>query len=106
MSRTLFKFYTVGILDDTVCDLFGISHDFVSSYADAMTFRTNERMMTARSVRLAFISFLLECETCRDLDGNYFYRNDNSEAIKTLSRVAPRCPPSSYICDRLSKVVG
>lgn len=105
MTENLIKFYTTGLLDDTVCDLFGITHDFIASYADAMAFRTNEKIMTARRTRSAFFCFLLECEALRDVDGNPVYRNDNSEMIRELERIAPRCPSADYICNRLSEVV-
>lgn len=105
MNKTLTDLYFMGLFDDTVCDLFGIVADGVNSYADAMTFRTNERIMTARRARLAFLLFLLECKTGRDVDGNIVYWNYDSEAIKDLARIAPRCPSAGYICDRLSKAV-
>lgn len=105
MNKPLTDLYFMGLFDETVCDLFGIVADTVNSYADAMTFRTNEQIMTARRVRLAFLLFLLECETLRDCDGNAAYYNHNSEAIKELARIAPRCPDTMYICDKLSEVV-
>lgn len=105
MNKPLTELYFMGLFDETVCDLFGIAADTVNSYADAMTFRTNEQIMTARRVRLAFLLFLLECETLRDCDGNTVYYNHNSEAIKKLARIAPRCPSTAYICDKLSEVV-
>lgn len=105
MNKPLIELYFMGLFDETVCDLFGITADTVNSYADAMTFRTNENVMRARSVRLAFLLFLLECEILRDCDGNTVYYNHDSEAIKKLARIAPRCPDAMYICDKLSEVV-
>ena len=105
MKENLIDLYFTGLFDDTVCDLFGITADFVTSYADAMTFRTNEQIMTARRTRLAFLGFLLECETLQDVDGNTVYRNDSNDAIRELARIAPRCPSAGYICNRLSEVV-
>lgn len=105
MKENLIDLYHTGIFDATVCELFGIEPDFITSYADAMTFRTNEPIMTARRTRSAFFCFLLECETLRDVDGNTVYRNDDSEMIRELARIAPRCPSADYICNRLSEVV-
>lgn len=106
MDKTLTDLYFMGLFDDTVCDLFGIVADGVNSYADAMTFRTNERIMTARRTRLAFLLFLLECDTLLDVDGKPVYCNYDGEAIKELQRIAPRCPSADYICNKLSEVVG
>ena len=105
MNKPLIELYFMGLFDETVCDLFGITADTVNSYADAMTFRTNEQIMTARRVRLAFLVFLLECDTLRDCDGNPVYYNHDSEVIKELARIAPRCPDIMCICDKLSEVV-
>lgn len=105
MNKPLTDLYFMGLFDETVCDLFGIVADTVNSYADTMTFRTNERIMTARRVRLAFLLFLLECETLRDCDGTTVYYNHSNKAIKELARIAPRCPDPMYICDKLSEVV-
>lgn len=105
MNKPLTDLYFMGLFDETVCDLFGITADGVHSYADAMTFRTNEQIATARSVRLAFLMFLLECETLRDVDGHTVYCNFGSKAIKKLERIAPRCPDAQYICDKLAEVV-
>ncbi len=105
MNKPLIDLYFMGLFDETVCDLFGIVADGVNSYADAMTFRTNEFIMTARRTRLAFLLFLLECSELRDVDGKPTYCNYDSEAIKELERIAPRCPSAEYICDKLSEVV-
>ena len=105
MNKPLTDLYFMGLFDETVCDLFGIVADTVNSYADVMTFRTNERIMTARRVRLAFLLFLLECETGRDFDGAVVYRNDDSKIWSELKRIAPRCPTPYYICNKLSEVV-
>ena len=105
MNKPLIELYFMGLFDETVCDLFGIVADTVNSYADAMAFRTNEQIMTARRTRLAFLLFLLECETTRDSEENIICYNFYSETIKELRRIAPRCPDAATICDKLSEVL-